>query len=627
MAANLNPTPKMDKTDKTDKTPDNTNSQNRELTNNELDILLHQLDSNSQKSDFDEDELLDVSKDSIKTYDEQPMETDHNDRTDNTTKPEPMGNLSEPKPNKQKGEEPQGETGQRRTRNQARLNYRNLHTGSDSETTQNPDKTDSEPTQTRKRPKKSKNPTKPDNDQLEQKMQDRIDNLEETVNLLQEQSKNDQNELDKTRQDNEQMLKENQTLTTKLTHSQTIINQLNNQIDELHNQNDRLKEELRTEIEKKLSTPHINPDELEKLEEQNDKLNELLTRQVEITKHTEKLNTELQTRIKLLQNKIANLQQNPTTPTPTASAATKTANRPTATTTQTTKQPVQPPTLHLDKNYAQILAQTTDSPPEQKPTTSQDGQKPKVTIIGDSNAHVIIEALANHDKQRTYQLIQEARTTDELIPTMQKTKNQETLKHSDQILILMGTNNLRKNETAEKIANELVQAAKYATTTTLTTTKIIQPPPINSTNENILKQAKKLNNLLNDQQRKPINIPRTYQMPIITALKEDGYHVTRQAAKTMAIEIAQQTLTAKQAAGEQKAQYVPTPSAIPHIIGKEGKRIKAIQLQHNVKIKVIDGTVKIKGLKALEALEEVKAIDTKVREDGLMSVDSDASYE
>lgn len=81
----------------------------------------------------------------------------------------------------------------------------------------------------------------------------------------------------------------------------------------------------------------------------------------------------------------------------------------------------------------------------------------------------------------------------------------------------------------------------------------------------------------------------------------------------MANEIMNQALTPDNLESEQKITYTPTPQAILHI-GKKGRNIKAITDKHNVKIKIEENTIIIKGRKAAEATRQIRDIDQQTAE-------------
>ena len=435
--------------------------------------------------------------------------------------------------------------------------------------------------------------------ELENKLKERITNLEQTVILY-------QNENEELKQKDREYEKRTDIMMEQMDKMAEINAKQREQIKELTS-------DLEKEIQTRLNEPTANQAKLNILEQEIEELTNQLDKQTEITEHTEKLNIELKARINLMQNRFTakpptytNIHQQKTLSTETTLPTEKKQ------TPKTYKFQTQTSQEAAAISFADMLTRTPKSPPTPTPNPTK---KPTIiTIIGDSNTRQIIEYLNQLDTSKRYQIIDEARKAEEIIPTIQKTKHHETAKNSDQILILMGTNNLRQKDDAEKIATELIEAAKYITTTTLTTTRIITPPPIDVSNVSVIKQAKKLNNLLNDQQKKPINTPKTYRMPLNQTLKEDGYHLTNQAAKTMAYEINSQTLTQKQATTEKKISYTPNPQSIPHIIGKKGKKIKELADTYQVKIKVQDGNIHIKGLNASEAIRDIKTIDNEIME-------------
>jgi len=455
---------------------------------------------------------------------------------------------------------------------------------------------------------------------LENSIKARLENMTEMNKLLSEENEQAKQQIAQLSEQNAQLY---QQLHEKDEHIKILSNtaeQLSTTTEQLEMQTQKLKDELQEQIQKKLQTPDKN--EITKMEEHIEHLQEELEKQTEITEHTNKLNEEQQARINLLQNKILTMtnQQN--------TARTQATQTQADTPTQTKPYLLPTPTPSTSKPYLlpnpqtitakQPLHLTTTEGPVNKKQKTTTPAKPKIMLIGDSNMYPIHEYLTQTDPHRTYEIIQGAFTTEKIIPIVKQHKTQ--IQNTDQVLIMVGTNNLKTRQTADKIAKDLTEAAKFTATHTMTTAKIITPPPIDVQDNDIAKQYKKLINILQDQPIRPITTPKSNKLPLVNTLKHDGIHITRTAAASIATEIMQQILTPDNLDSEQKINITPRPRAIPHIIGKNGRNIKTITDKYNVKIKIEDNNIIIKGKRAKDAAKHIRDIDFQ-----LDNTDSDSS--
>ena len=238
-------------------------------------------------------------------------------------------------------------------------------------------------------------------------------------------------------------------------------------------------------------------------------------------------------------------------------------------------------------------------------------EKLKVVIIGDSNTRKVIRYLQdNHSENIEWTYDDTYKTAEELYRDTNTRKVAESYFRYDFIIISMGTNDIRKGHTHDRVIYWLIEACKNITKSSLTFTRITTLPPMNTDDHDNNTEMVKLNRSIKKEARRPI-ILRTHETKELRrTLEQDGYHIRHSHANDIAEELTKATSEVNR---DEKAKLRIQKGDPPHIIGKGGKNIADLRDTYRVRINIEDDEVTIKGERAIDAKEEIMAIIESVR--------------
>ena len=226
----------------------------------------------------------------------------------------------------------------------------------------------------------------------------------------------------------------------------------------------------------------------------------------------------------------------------------------------------------------------------------------------DSNGKYIINELRKHQAKShaEYITIPEYRTIEDLRRIPRHQALIEELRTLDQIIIMQGTNNIKRGDEPEDLADRYNQTIIDIARRTNTGIKTIEIPPIDPAKDpRGARKAEEFNKLIN-KPGKHIKLNRIRGDKIRDTLIEDGIHITEGAAIKISRDIMDQSLNPDNLEPQRKILVPIPPEATSRIIGKRGTTIRRLEEQFRVRIVVDQNIAIIRGEKRKEAAAEIK---------------------
>ena len=236
--------------------------------------------------------------------------------------------------------------------------------------------------------------------------------------------------------------------------------------------------------------------------------------------------------------------------------------------------------------------------------------KLRIAIIGDSNMDRMMPYL-QQDETKDWIPIRKTKTADGLMDIVDDEDTIQTLFKCDQILIMIGTNDIKKGKKAEDVDRKLQNAAKEIIMRTLTYTRIVTIPPILIDNETTREQVK-LNRIIRSNGKRPIHTRCFDNVDIRRYISHDKYHLTDRGAELLAEEIKIASITEQNHTREDRAIMKVHPRVIPHVIGKGGRTISELRTAHRAKINTTRDEIYMKGEYIEDLWKEIDAIADSV---------------
>ena len=234
--------------------------------------------------------------------------------------------------------------------------------------------------------------------------------------------------------------------------------------------------------------------------------------------------------------------------------------------------------------------------------------RPRIGVIMDSNGKYIITELRKHQAKShaEYITIPEYRTIEDLRRIPRHQVLIEELRTLDQIIIMQGTNNIKRGDEPEDLADRYNQTIIDIARRTNTGIKTIEIPPIDPAKDpRGARKAEEFNKLIN-KPGKHIKLNRIRGDKIRDTLIEDGIHITEGAAIKISRDIMDQCLNPDNLEPQKKILVPIPPEATSRIIGKRGTTIRRLEEQFRVRIVVDQNIAIIRGEKRKEAAAEIK---------------------
>jgi len=244
----------------------------------------------------------------------------------------------------------------------------------------------------------------------------------------------------------------------------------------------------------------------------------------------------------------------------------------------------------------------------QDTTRRQSEPRPRIGVVTDSNGRLILNELKKNQyrQHNDYIAIQEYRTLEDLDRIVRHQAVVEELRTMDQIVIMMGTNNIKRGDNPEDMIKHLNQTIVEIARRTNTAIKTIEIPPIDPQRD---PRGSRYVDTYNRGIAKPgkhIKLKRLRGEKIRDILTRDGIHLTEEGALRAAKDIHEQTLKAHSLEPQRKKQLQIPPEVTSRIIGKQGATIKRIEDKFKVRVMIDQNVALIRGTRRREAAEEIK---------------------
>ncbi len=250
-----------------------------------------------------------------------------------------------------------------------------------------------------------------------------------------------------------------------------------------------------------------------------------------------------------------------------------------------------------------------------KTTTQLEESKQKRLLITDSNRKKL-----NLDKTYEWNVMTNIYTLDDLEEQLKSPHTREDLKKTDKTIIMLGTNNTRKGESASTAIEKMKRCLEKIRQLTDNNITLIQIPPMGRPIDiRRIAQTAIYNTKLKELQDDQVQIITTQEQyelePKTSILQNDGYHLTQNGADYLSNIINQNLEKQKpnkrlpthrspesqretrrktdpprhqQPEKEETQEMRIEDRMVKHIMGKEGKTHKSLQRRHNIKIIITD---------------------------------------
>ena len=184
-------------------------------------------------------------------------------------------------------------------------------------------------------------------------------------------------------------------------------------------------------------------------------------------------------------------------------------------------------------------------------------------------------------------------------------ETENKLTQSDQAIIILGTNNIKRGDDGREIAEKLIEMAKKITRRTATQTKVCEIPP-NTSRQDKDREVERCNYILRNQGKHTIRLTRLTTTLKRDDMASDGFHITLQGAEKIAKDIREHLMPNAVAGYTTKQILHMNPIYVGRLIGTGGRRKANLEEEYNVHIVASDTKIIIKGEhKAVEQAAEV----------------------
>ena len=250
-------------------------------------------------------------------------------------------------------------------------------------------------------------------------------------------------------------------------------------------------------------------------------------------------------------------------------------------------------------------------------------QKQKVLLIGDSNVKRSKHLL--NKEEVTWSATTTIYTVRDLTKWMKATDQRLTdlAKEQDQVIIHLGTNDLRDGTKEADVYEGLINAAETIQSATNKPVHIAEIPPMKIHNRIDLGAKSAILNTrirtTTNTKISPVLLTDQYkQLTSDDLLDRDGFHLSNKGQKVLKEELEKTALlTNKQ--GEPQLDEISIdlkPEMVKHVVGKQGKTKDHLENQHRARITIINdagkSTIKLKGQTG-DINQAKKAIDEILR--------------
>ena len=215
--------------------------------------------------------------------------------------------------------------------------------------------------------------------------------------------------------------------------------------------------------------------------------------------------------------------------------------------------------------------------------TKEKEHKP-LLVLADSNREPVIAELKKMRPKWNIEAPSTIYTTDHLIRHLE----QHPLPTNTTNIIMMGTNDIRKNMNSEAIKN-IPKIQKHINDSTI----VSNIPPTNidlgneEVNEEIIEARITYNKHINNTFKRTIKtseLNKAMRTDPSTILKSDGFHLTANGAKQLATAWIRAVEEPTEITQKQQDYITIDVKYARHIIGKEGKNLKTLKDKHNITI-------------------------------------------
>ncbi len=232
---------------------------------------------------------------------------------------------------------------------------------------------------------------------------------------------------------------------------------------------------------------------------------------------------------------------------------------------------------------------------EDESEQEQEATRPKALLIVDSNRKHMVEHLDNEAVDWSH--TEKVYTVDHLEAFIKEEKTH--IEQYDIVVVMEGTNNVRKNAEAITTVNKLLRLMENISRDTggNVTPIVMQIPPLGKKYSSEVRMERKVfNTFLRNSKLICIETEKVYEgKEEDVILEKDDLHITPQAAKLLALEVnktiknMEKRSVVKPSQIKEMKTFVHVTMKIPkdymkHIVGVKGAQIEAMESAHKVKI-------------------------------------------
>ena len=255
---------------------------------------------------------------------------------------------------------------------------------------------------------------------------------------------------------------------------------------------------------------------------------------------------------------------------------------------------------------------TNQRKPEERPPrdtqTQSSREKPKIGLIMDSNGRHIANELRKpqYTKDNEYIIIPDYRTIEDLKRIPRHQTIIEDLRRLDQIILMIGTNNIKRGDDPHEAANDynqiIIDIARRANTGIST----VEIPPIDPRKDPQGAEKAEAFNKAIYRPTKHIQLRRIKGEQMKTIIEQDGIHLTETGGIRAAKDIHDKTLKADNLEVHKKTIVQIPPEVTSRIIGRRGVNIKKLEDQFQARIVIDQNTAIIRGTRRHAAAEAIR---------------------
>jgi hypothetical protein len=226
----------------------------------------------------------------------------------------------------------------------------------------------------------------------------------------------------------------------------------------------------------------------------------------------------------------------------------------------------------------------------------------------DSNGRWIGNELRRYQysNDNEYIMIPDYRTVEDLQRIPRHHQVIEELRTLDQIIVMMGTNNIKRGDDPNELAREYIQAIIEITRKTNTAIKTVDIPPIDPQRYPNCARNVEIYNRAIHRPNKHIKLRRIKGENPRDMLEKDGIHLVEEGAKRIAKDLHDMTLKPKNLETQKKYILQIPPEVTSRIIGRKGAVIRKLEDQFQVRIVIDQNTAIIRGTKRAAAADAIK---------------------